>query len=332
MPPQDIEASHETAKNDTTESKEGSRSHSGRNILAAIGGVIFAAIWSGSFVATKIALAEIPPLWLVGIRLAAAGLVYSALAFSTHRSLWGKMSNKGRGTLVISGLLSQAFYLGGTCWALTALPTGVVNIIVAGLPLISLMMASILLKERIEPIDIVAAGIGAAGVAMVVIGRDPTLLTSKSALTTPVVLTFATVLGLATGNALIKPYISWHSITSICATQMTLSGVLVLALAARYEDTYRPIASTNSLVALGYLVLVGSIGGTLIWYKVLEIFTAKGAGMFFLFTPIFGLGIGWALLNEEMTWTKAVGAAVVSGSILLRYGFRQKSTRVAMTG
>lgn len=299
-----------------------------RVALAAIGGIVFAAIWSGSFVATKIALADIPPLWLAGIRLAAAGLLLSALTLRPTLGLWKSMAPKHRLAVVSSGLLSQAFYLGATYWALVSLPTGVVNIIVAALPLVSVPMAFLVLGETVAVIDVVAAGCGVAGIVIVVIGRDPTVLQATNFLSLPVALTIASVLALAAGNTLVKPYVSLRTIAPTCAIQMTLSSLVILSLAAYHDGHVGLTLSVPSLTALAYLIFIGSIVGTFVWYKVLETFTAKGASMFFLFTPIFGLAIGWMLLGEAMTFPKLLGAGVVSGSILLRYGFYWTKNRV----
>lgn len=65
--------------------------------------------------------------------------------------------------------------------------------------------------------------------------------------------------------------------------------------------------SAHSLSALAYLIFIESIVGTFVWYKVMETFTAKGASMFLLFTPIFGLAIGSIALGEEMTVPNLLG-------------------------
>src|SRR6266540_1572021 len=80
----------------------------------AIGGLVFAAIWAGSFVATKVGLATTAPLWLAGVRLSTAGALLSALTFRSTVARWRKWSRRERAVVVASGLLSQAFYLAAT--------------------------------------------------------------------------------------------------------------------------------------------------------------------------------------------------------------------------
>ena len=289
-----------------------------RFILGAVGGVLFAAIWSGSFVATKIALTDASPLWLASIRLIVAGTVLLAVTYPAVRELWRLWSWRARGAILAAGLLSQAFYLGATYCALVTLPTVLVNIVVSTLPLVAVPAAFLVLRERPGPVDIVAAGCGVLGAIVVAVARDPHGLAAGFAVSIPIVLTVLAVVALATGNALIKPYISSAAIMPVCAVQMSVSGLVLFALAFSLEPNGRFIPAPASLGALSYLVLVGSIAGTFIWYRVLAIYTAKSAALFFLFTPVFGLSIGWSLLGETMTPLQMLGAAVVCASILLR--------------
>lgn len=64
---------------------------------------------------------------------------------------------------------------------------------------------------------------------------DPTVLYAANFLSLPVVLTIASVLALAAGNTVVKPYVSLRTIAPTCAVQMTLSGIVVLSLAAYLE-------------------------------------------------------------------------------------------------
>lgn len=100
---------------------------------------------------------------------------------------------------------------------------------------------------------------------------------------------------------------------------MTVSGVLLIAIAALYEASKIQLpGSWQSLAALLYLILIGSIAGTLLWLNILKIFSAKKASMFFLFSPLFGLLFGWTFFGEELGFMKLSGAAIVCCAVLLQ--------------
>jgi drug/metabolite transporter (DMT)-like permease len=300
----------------------------GHLIWGAVGGIAFAAIWSGSFVATKVALVNASPLLLASIRLSVAGIILLILTFPSARALWRGSSRRMRLAIIVSGLLYQAFYLGATYCALVILPTGLVTIIVATLPLVSVPIAFAVLRERPGAIDILAASSGLIGVVIVTLGRNPHALAAQSFILIPVLLTGISVVALATGNALVKSYISPRTIMPVCAIQMVISGFVLTTLSWGFEPDRHFIVAPSSIAALAYLVLIGSILGTFIWYRVLSIYTAKSASLFFLFTPIFGVAIGWTVLGETMTLTQLFGVAVVCVSILLRSGVRPRPRRL----
>lgn len=283
-------------------------------------GVCFAVIWSGSFVATKLALADIHPLWLVEIRLAAAGMIFLLLTRKSTVVFWEKATPRCWIEVVLSGLLSQAVYLGGTCWALVTLPTSVVAIIVAALPLASIPMAFLILKEKISLMGIVAAVFGLIGVAIVAIERDSRAMSQMTLFSTPVLLTLTAVITLATGNALVKPYVSLKNIGAICTMQMLSASIALLPFLFYFNEGSNFSVSHKGLMALSYLIFIGSVAGAFIWLKILQIFSAKSASGFFLLTPLISILIGVLFLDEKMTPLKILGAAIVSGSILFNAG------------
>ncbi len=116
---------------------------------ALLPGVVFAAIWSLSFVATKSALEDWPPLWLASVRLALAtvGLMIFQAPAVLHYLFALRRGPLCR--IFLAGILAQSTYLGVSYWALVHVPTSIVNIVVSSLPLVTLPLAFLVLGERI---------------------------------------------------------------------------------------------------------------------------------------------------------------------------------------
>ncbi|MCL2310166.1 MAG: DMT family transporter [Proteobacteria bacterium] len=285
-------------------------------LLMFLGGVLFASIWSGAFIASKVSLNDIPPLWLAQIRLAAAGLIFFLISRATTIRFWKEATPRCRTEILVAGVLSQAGYLGPMYWALCSLPAGTVTVVVASLPLVAVPMGALILRERISGMDIVAALVGAFGVIIVAIGRDAAAVNYTNLVSAPVVITFLAVLALAAGNALIKRYVNLQTIGPVCALQMMASSFALLPFALYFHGWHPGSFSHHSIGAFLYLVLIGSVLGTYVWMKVLQFFTSKSANIFFLLTPIFGLGIGYLYLHEPLTWQTLGGAALVIAAIM----------------
>src|SRR5678816_2852 len=103
----------------------------------------FVVVWGAGFVASRIALEHAAPFTYIGVRY--------GLAFC------------------VAGLLSHAGYLGGSHYAQRwGLPAGVTALVLALQPLLTAVIVSRWLHERLGALQKVGVGVGLAGVALVV--------------------------------------------------------------------------------------------------------------------------------------------------------------------
>ncbi|WP_026381628.1 DMT family transporter [Afifella pfennigii] len=282
-----------------------------------LGGTLFALIWSLSFVVTRLALDEIPPVLLAAIRLTLSGTMLMALRLRAAAELWRSSPSSARQTILLSGLLSQAVYLGACYWALTAIPTSIVNIFVSSLPLLTIPAAFLVLQERAGPLEILAVLMGVAGVAIAVFDAD-TMGAASGAYLLAVLLLVVAVASLALGNTLIKRIVSTRNFLEVCALQFLSAGLALLLLAPFLEAMPSLASVVRAIPELAYLVLFGSILGTAIWFRLLTVLTANQAASFFLLTPIMGILLGSLVFGEPLTLAKLFGVLVLVTSIALK--------------
>ncbi len=295
-------------------------------------GVLFATIWSLSFVATKTALGDIPPLALAAIRLLFAGLLLAAFKARQVRDFAATCTGKGMRKIVIAGLLSQALYLCGSYWALVNMPTSVVNIVVSTLPLVTLPFAFALLGEKAQISSVFAFFLGIAGVGMTLAGGGSADTATLHSYAVPAGVLFASVLALALGNVLIKPLVCTANLVPICAIQFLSSGLMAVGASWALEPTVTPAGVASGLQYILFLSLIGSILGTLIWFRLLDRMPAGAASSFFLLTPIFGVFFGWVFFGEPVTTSKFVGVLIICSAITLRTGMFSPSTFFSIRG
>ncbi len=93
-------------------------------------------------------------------------------------------------------------------------------------------------------------------------------------------------------------------------------------MAAIFEQDDVPQASQmlSSILEIFFLSMIGSILGTLMWFRVLERLPANSASSFFLLTPLMGIAFGSVIFGEPVTSGKILGIALISSAILLRVG------------
>jgi drug/metabolite transporter (DMT)-like permease len=65
------------------------------------------------------------------------------------------------------------------------------------------------------------------------------------------------------------------------------------------------------------LVLVISVGASLIWFWLLTNGSASVVSAYYFLTPVFGLALGAVLLGEHVGWTDLGGLIAIAGGIAL---------------
>jgi len=283
-------------------------------------GIAFSVIWSLSFIVAKGALQSISPLWLSGLRLTLAGVVLLLVNGAAILSFWRNVAPRTVLRVLISGFLCQAVYLGTCFWALVHLPTSIVNIVVSTLPLMSLPFSFFLLGEKIGLAGIAAFVLSIAGVVIALISGIDETMRNLSLYGFSALVVFGSVVALALGNTLIKPVISEAALLPFCAFQFTSSGVVSIAIALAHDGVH--MLSFGVLLqeafSLFFLAFIGSILGTVLWFRVLRAMPANTANTFFLLTPIFGIIFGYLIFEEQITWSKVLGVLVICSAIGLR--------------
>jgi drug/metabolite transporter (DMT)-like permease len=287
-------------------------------LWACLAGTAFALIWSLSFVVTRLALPDVPPVLLAAIRLVLSGALLVAFRARTTIRLWRNSSAQTQRTIVLAGLLSQALYLGAAYWALTAIPTSVVNIVVSALPLLTIPAAFLILRERATPLEAVAVVMGILGVAIAVFDTGSMQAINHATYPTAAALLLVAVAALALGNTLVKSIVTPRNYVDICGPQFVTSGLVLIAVSVATEEMPGWAAIARAAPELGYLVLLGSVLGTALWFRLLSVLTANQAASFFLLTPVLGIALGWMMFAEPLTASKMIGLVVLLASISLK--------------
>jgi probable blue pigment (indigoidine) exporter len=301
-------------------------SSSSRSILALI---LAAAAWGTGTVVSKRAVAEIPPLTLLPIQLAAS-LVVLVLLMRWRRmpltdpgapSLLGRLGILNPGlayALSLLGLAQISASLSVLLWALE--------------PILILVLAAAFLAERVGRVVLALSLVAVSG--MLLVAYQPG--TSGNLL--GVSLTVAGVLACAIYTVVTRRWIGTSDGTApiVVAQQahaLAVSLVVVLALWLA-GGAVRP----EGVTTLGWASAVGS--GVLyygfaywLYLSALRSVPASFAAASFYLVPVFGLAASFLLLSERLDPGQWLGVAVVSLAvigILRRTGQREVVANVAV--
>jgi probable blue pigment (indigoidine) exporter len=271
-----------------------------------------ATCWGLGTVISKAALAEFPPVTLLTLQLLVSLLLLMALMRVSRIPLRGDVPPLlGRLGLLNPGVAYALSLLG------LATITASVSVLLWALePLLILVLATVLLRERLTTF-VVLLSVGAViGIALVV--YDPTRMDTQIA---GVALTLAGISSCALYTVLTRRSIPNAEETSqvvLLQQAYGLAVALVLVVAVGLIGG-RIVPSTISMSAVASAVLSGALyyaGAYWLYLGALRRVPASIASSTLYLIPIVGVTAGALLLGERLGVGQWVGAAIVLASVL----------------
>jgi drug/metabolite transporter (DMT)-like permease len=257
----------------------------------------------------------VPPLLGAGVRfLTAAAILLSAIA-----ALGGRQRLRGRSReTVAAGAVGTLILVGGIGLVTLAeqhVPSGLAALLIASVPL-WVVLLRLVFREHVAPTMLVGVAGGFAGVALPVLPSDGAGGASLGWLAVLLAAALFTALGALASDRWTLP----ANTTLSTAIEMSCAGALLLVLALIVgEAAELDVAqlSRQSLLALAYLVLVGSIVAYSAFVWLLQHASPSTVATYAYVNPAVALILGWLILSEEITATMFVGALVIFASVAL---------------
>ena len=273
-----------------------------RSVVVTLIALLYILLWSSAFIATKIVVLHGPPLTVLAARFLLASALLALLARA--RRLHWPTGYRAWGRLALFGLLNSALYLGFTYEAQRHLSAGMGSIISATNPLVLTLFATRFLNERLTLRRGIGLCVGFAGVLFVMVTR---VGAGGADSIEGVVLSLCGVCCLSCATLLYKRWPPREHPLIVNTVQLGAAG-LVLLLPALLSENIRAVHIDRPLLQAGvYLVLVISIGASLLWFWLLERGDASVVSAYYFLTPVFGLALAALLLGEPFGLREVIG-------------------------
>jgi drug/metabolite transporter (DMT)-like permease len=282
-----------------------------RGMAASREQVAFAAFLTGSVLAggnavgVRFSNRELPPLWGAGLRFGLAAVLLLAIMVVMRQGL-------PRGRALTGAMLYGLFNFAGSFalayYALVRVHAGFGQILLAIVPLATLLLAVLWRQEHIRVAAVLGTLLALAGIAWM---SRPTLGESVPLLSLLALLGGA--LCFAQAAVLVRRFPPVHPVT-MNAVGMTTGAALLLAGSLFVGEAVALPERTATWVALGYLVAVGSVLVFVLYVVVLRYWAASRAAYTFVLIPVFTVALSAWLDNEP------VGAELVIGGLLVIAG------------
>jgi drug/metabolite transporter (DMT)-like permease len=278
-------------------------SHGERVALTAF--VTYAVLAGGNAVGVRFSNRELAPLWGAGLRFALAAALLVAVMVVFRLALpWGRALV---GSLLY-GLFNFAGSFGLTYYGLVQLHAGLGQILLALVPLATLLLAVLWRQERLGGAAVIGTLLALAGVA--VISYSPLLQS------VPLLSVLAVVGGaicFAQALVLVRRFPPVHPVTMNAIGMTTGAAVLLAAALVAGEPIVLP-HRPETWAAMAYLVVIGSVVVFLLYLVVLRYWAASRASYGFVIIPFVTLLLSAWLDNEP------VGLGLVVGGLLVLAG------------
>jgi len=268
---------------------------------------LFVLLWSTGFIGAKFGLPYAEPITFLCVRYLLVIAVMGGVALAT-RAPWPHAPRQWL-HIGVTGLLVHATYLGGVFMAIShGLPAGIASLVVGLQPLLTALGAGALLGEKVLPRQWAGLVLGFGGVGLVVSHKVAAAASAPelSAMLTPVLVA---LVGITAGTLYQKRFCPAFDLRTGSVIQF-VPCLIVSALLASQTETMLITWSGQFVFALGWLVLVLSVGAISLLNLLIRSGSAVNVASLFYLTPPTTALIAWGVFGETLTGLALAGMAI----------------------
>ena len=278
---------------------------------AALAPSLFVLLWSTGFIAAKYGLPYAPPLSFLFFRFVAVAALMALVCVATGVRWPSRPAEYVN--VAIAAWLVHGLYLGGVFVALSkGLPAGTAAMLVGLQPIVTVFLARVWLGEAVVARQWAGLALGLAGVWLVVrhkvsLDADPVALAALA----------VALAGISVGTLWQKRHASHVDLRAGAAIQFAACAIVYLPLVLLLERPGDVRWTPEFLFALGWSVVVLSVGAISLLYWLLRHGAAAGvARLFFLVPPVTAL-MAFAMFDERLDAVAIAGMVVIVVAVAL---------------
>jgi len=247
-------------------------------------------IWGSTYLGLRLAISSIPPFLVAGVRFLIAGtLLYTSLRL---RGISNPSRTQWLGAAII-GILLVVVGNGGVTFAEQWVASGLAAVAVGAVPLWTALFVGLMGKwpARLEWLGLVLGFVG-----LLLLNLEHGMWASPIGAVSLILAPMGWALGSALGPRLTLPTGLMSS-----AAQMLVGGGVLLVLALVSGEHIQRMPTTSSLLALGYLILIGSlVAYSAFNYLLLHVRPALATSYAYV-NPVVAVCLGVGLAGEQIT-------------------------------
>jgi drug/metabolite transporter (DMT)-like permease len=270
-------------------------------------------VWGSTYLAIAVVVETMPPLLTAGLRHIIAGaIIFGLLGVVRGASALRLTRREWLG----ASFVGLALLLGGNGLVVLGerdVPSGLTALIIATVPLVVVVFRR-LFGERVALGTFAGVLTGFAGVAVLIV---PNGMSGEVSLV-GMLMIVGSALSWATGTYFSKSVTLPRDPFASTGGQMLAGGASLLiagSLAGEWGLADPSQFSTESLIALAYLVIFGSVIAYTAYTWLLQNASVSRVATYAYVNPVVAIVLGALLLNEKVDLVMVVGAAIILVSV-----------------
>ena len=273
---------------------------------------VFVMLWATGFIGSRLSAPHAEPMSFLSIRFAIVAGLLVAVALMMRAS-WPDR----RTTLqcLLTGALIHGGYLGLVFWSIwKGMPAGVSALIVGLQPLMTAILAGVMLSERITARHWSGLVIGVLGVGLVVWPK----FTLDAAGITPVTVgaNVLAMLSITLGSIYQKRFMTNVDMRTGNAWQFT-GAAMVTGAVALATESYQITWNGPVIFAMVWLIFVLSIGAISMLYIMIRHGEISRVTTLFYLVPGVTAVIAWLMFDEQLLPVQTAGMVVCAAAVML---------------
>jgi drug/metabolite transporter (DMT)-like permease len=272
-------------------------------------------IWTGNFLAAKVALEVVGPITLSALRAVLASVVllwYVRLSYQTWPG--GSLSDfRAFVILAVTGLVTNT-----TLWYFGLARTLAVNAAIVGAtgPIFVALLSATWLRERLTPLNLAGIVLSTVGVVLTV-----TRGSLRAVLDLDLHVGDFLILG---GQAIWAVYsvyarlVSRHFAPTVVTAGSYVVSAAILVPLSLVERPWTALPELRAATVLAILYAAFAVTLSHIWfYWGIRVVSAPVASLTVNLLPFEVIGLSWLFLDEPLTWVHVWGALIVIAGVVL---------------
>ena len=276
-------------------------------------------IWGSTYLAIRYAVETMPPFLMGGVRFVLAGAmlyVWTRLrrAAPPTRAQWR--------AAVITGVLLLVGGNGAVAWSEQHVPSGIVALIVAIVPL-WMVLLDWWRPGGSRPRNAVFVGLALGLVGLALLIGPGALAPRAHGSPVKMIAVFVPVLGsvLWAVGSIYSKYAARHASSQLTTGMQMLGGGLAFLVVSAFSGEWSRFdvgaVSRASWIGFLYLLTFGSLVGFTAYIYLLRATTPAKASTYAYVNPVVAVLLGWAFANEPLTARTLVAATVILGGVAI---------------